>query len=214
MTSTTTAVATDTVLLQATLTAQEAAGVARPAAWLAACPALDPAQLRAVWSAGEQALYLYLSLAQARPMASSELAPLEQAFQRAFPAATGVRASRLTRVFDTAGASAGERPGCHYVVETDPEAGWAQEIANWYDSEHMPGLASVAGCVRASRFLNHDHGPASYACYDLVTPQTLGSEAWLAVRHTDWSSRARPHFTNTRRTMFELLLRGECLLLL
>ena len=113
-----------------------------------------------------------------------------------------MQASRLSRVFDVAGASMGEAAAFHDVVETDPETGWAEEIARWYDTEHMPGLASVPGCVRASRFLNHDHGPLSFACYDLLTQETLGSPAWLAVRNTDWSSRARPHFTNTLRTMF------------
>ena len=83
------------------------------------------------------------------------------------------------------------------------------EIARWYNTEHMPGLAAVPGCVRASRFINHDHGPLSYACYDLVAQETLGSEPWLAVRHTDWSSRARPHFTNTRRTMFGFAAQTE-----
>jgi hypothetical protein len=59
--------------------------------------------------------------------------------------------------------------------------------------------------VRASRYLNHDHGPLSLACYDLVTQETLGSPPWLAVRETEWSSRMRPRFTNTIRTMFDLL---------
>ena len=87
----------------------------------------------------------------------------------------------------------------------DPEAGWMPELSSWYDTEHMPGLATVPGCVGASRFLNHDQGPQSLACYDLVTQETLGSTAWLAVRETEWSSRMRPHFTNTIRTMFDLL---------
>jgi hypothetical protein len=59
--------------------------------------------------------------------------------------------------------------------------------------------------VHAARLLNHDHGPLSLACYDLVIPETLGSPPWLAVRGTAWSSRVRPHFTNTRRTMFTIL---------
>jgi len=63
----------------------------------------------------------------------------------------------------------------------------------------------VPGCVGASRYLNHDHGPASLACYDLVAEDTLGSPAWLAVRATDWSSRTRPHFVGTRRTMFRVI---------
>ena len=156
----------------------------------------------AVLATTPAALYLYLELPLPGLLETSDLAIVEDIFGVSFPEATDVAASRLSRVFDVPGASIGQPPAFHYVVETDPEAGWAEEIARWYDTEHMPGLARVPGCVRASRFLNHDHGPVSFACYDLVSPETLGSVPWLAVRNTEWSDRARPHFTNTRRTMF------------
>ena len=35
----------------------------------------------------------------------------------------------------------------------------------------------------------------------LVSTDTLRSSAWLAVRHTAWSSRILPHLRNTRRTV-------------
>lgn len=116
---------------------------------------------------------------------------------------TTARISRLEKVFAPACASGGEVPAFHYVVEMDPADGHMPELSQWYDTEHMPGLAQVSGCVQATRFLNHDHGPLSLACYDLVSQETLGSLPWLAVRHTDWSSRMRTHFTNTIRTMFK-----------
>jgi hypothetical protein len=118
--------------------------------------------------------------------------------------ASDVRASPLEPMLDIEGASAGERPCFHYVVETDPETGWLQEISRWYDTEHMPGLAAVPGCVRAMRFLNRGGGPLSLACYDLLREDVLGSPPWLAVRATAWSDMARPHFTNTKRTMFRI----------
>jgi len=201
------AVQTDALLVRADvsgLSSQKLPGIADPGAWLAGLSAVVDSRLRAVWSVSPGLLYLYLHLPTPRPVESGDLALLEQGFRRGVPAADQVSVSRLSRVFDMPGASAGESPVFHYVVETDPEAGWADEIARWYNTEHMPGLAGVPGCVRASRYLNHDHGPLSYACYDLVTQETLGSAPWLAVRNTDWSSRARPHFTNTRRTMFAL----------
>ena len=193
---------TDVVLVKAVLPADALEGVAHFRDWLGAIPALASAGLRAFWSAASETLYLYLELPVTSPLDSADLTIVEDIFGVSFPEASGVRASRLSRVFDVAGASLGEGAAFHYVVETDPEAAWAEEIARWYDTEHMPGLASVPGCVRASRFLNHDHSPLSFACYDLLTQETLGSPAWLAVRNTDWSSRARPHFTNTLRTMF------------
>ena len=153
---------------------------------------------RTAWSAEQRLGYVY-----ARTPAGTIAAPaMADAFAQHCGGARDVRLSHLELVFDTAGASAGLAPGFHYVVEMDPEAGWLDEIARWYDREHMPGLAAVPGCIRAMRFLNRGHGPLSLACYDLVTPQTLGSPPWLAVRNTAWSDITRPHFTNTRRTMF------------
>lgn len=119
--------------------------------------------------------------------------------------ASNVEASRLQLQMNAPGHSAASAPRFHYVVETDPETGWADTIYRWYNEEHLPGLAAVPGCCHAWRFLNVDHGPQSLACYDLTEAQVLGSPPWLAVRHTDWSSRCRPHFTNTRRTMMETI---------
>jgi hypothetical protein len=112
---------------------------------------------------------------------------------------------RLESVFKSAGASAGAFAEFRYTVETDATMGWEEEIFRWYDTEHMPGLAAVPGCVLAQRFLNVDGGPHSHACYDLTDPKVLESEAWLAVGHSPWSDRVRPQFRNTRRTMFRTL---------
>jgi hypothetical protein len=114
-----------------------------------------------------------------------------------------VQVSRLQRVMQRQGISHNSQAAVHYVVETDPEAGWQEEIFRWYDQEHMPGLANVPGTVQAQRFLNLDHSPHSFACYDLTAADVLGSEPWLAVRGTAWSDVCRPHFTNTLRTMFD-----------
>jgi hypothetical protein len=111
--------------------------------------------------------------------------------------------SRLQRVMQLQGANHTNQAVVHYVVETDPETGWQDEIFRWYDQEHMPGLAQVPGTIQAQRLLNLDHSPRSFACYDLIAADVLGSDAWLAVRGTAWSDVCRPHFTNTLRTMFE-----------
>ena len=113
------------------------------------------------------------------------------------------RALRLRPLLVLPGAAAGPRAPWHYVVETDvlPEAD--ADFNAWYDTEHLPGLAAVPGTVRAARYLNLDDGPRYHACYDLASRETFGSPQWLAVRATDWSSRVRPAFRNTRRTMFE-----------
>lgn len=118
----------------------------------------------------------------------------------------GAQARVLHLTLDLAGASAGADAPWHYIVETDvlPEA--EADLNAWYDQEHLPGLASVPGTVRAQRFECRDAGPRYLACYDLQTRETFGSPPWLAVRATDWSSRVRPSFRNTRRTMFQKIL--------
>lgn len=93
----------------------------------------------------------------------------------------------------------------HYVVETDVATGCESELQSWYETEHLPGLASVPGCLRARRLVRSpvtDGLPLHVACYELLAPDVTESSPWLAVRHTDWSSRVRPMFRNTRRTLF------------
>ena len=154
-------------------------------------------------------LCAYGALATPSRLADPDLRRLE-AIVGGLPglAGTAPTIDRLERVFLANGASAGESPGFHYVVEMDPAEGWEEELFRWYDTEHMPGLAAVPGCVRAQRFLNRDSGPYSLACYDLTDPGARESSAWLAVRHTRWSDRVRPQFRNTRRTLFRSLPAG------
>lgn len=195
---------TDQILLQARL--DEGAAAAWTTACAAAVAAWPGARLRrAAWSSTTGDAHAYVALPQRRQLEAADLAPVLAALAGALPPDAAPRASRLEQVFEKAGASHDAEPAWHYVVEMDPEAGWHDELARWYDTEHMPGLAAVPGSVRAARLLNHDHGPRSLACYDLVSPDTLGSPPWLAVRHTAWSDRVRPHFTNVRRTMFKTL---------
>jgi hypothetical protein len=196
---------TDFILLQTTLDATAAQGLATAAqSWCAVSP-LPMALHRAAWSADTQTAYVYARMSKRTSMESNLLAALSTAFGNAMAGTSNIRASRLETVMDLPGASSSEQPIFHYVVETDAEDGWMSEIARWYDTEHMPGLAAVPGCIRATRLLNHDHGPQSLACYDLVSTQTLGSAPWLAVRNTAWSDIARPHFINTQRTIFSAI---------
>lgn len=105
------------------------------------------------------------------------------------------------RVSDIPGASHGQPAPWHYIVETDALPEFDQDLNDWYDQEHLPGLASVTGTVRAERFVC-EGSPRYHACYDLVTRETFGCPQWLAVRASAWSDRVRPAFRNTKRTMF------------
>jgi hypothetical protein len=218
-----TSVPTDFLLLRCHL--PDAAGLADAARGFCADNAL--VLHRAAWAADaalqnplSKALpntLIYARLHARAHVPLSAFPALGAAWRNICPGAAETTVSRLESVFERPGHSRAGTPAFHYVVETDPEAGWAEEIFRWYDTEHMPGLAAVPGCVHARRLLNHDHGlheglegpldhgPLSFACYDLVTEDTLGSAPWLAVRGSAWSDITRPHFTNTRRTMMAVL---------
>ena len=126
---------------------------------------------------------------------------------RSLPELNGLQlsAARIEPVFDAAGTSSGQAAPFHYVVETNVSPEHEADLNAWYDIEHMPGLVACPGSVRARRFRNPDASPRYHSCYDLASAETLGSEPWLAVRHTAWSDRVRPHFRNTRRTLFRRL---------
>lgn len=101
------------------------------------------------------------------------------------------------------GASANARAEYHYAVEADVLPEHWPLLDAWYTQEHLPGLAAVPGAIQARRFQRlAGSGPRHIACYELTDPATLQSEPWLAVRHTDWSSRVRPLFISPRRIMF------------
>lgn len=113
---------------------------------------------------------------------------------------------RLAGGYQRAGAAAGRDAPWHYIVATDVQTAAEADFNAWYDAEHLPGLAAVPGTARAQRcqvaLQAHGRSPRYHAAYDLAERSAFNGPAWLAVRGTDWSSRVRPHFTNTRRTMY------------
>lgn len=193
---------TDALLLQFRIDPQDTQQLAAHAARVCADSGL---QLQRLAGTAEGLAYLYARLPVRARLDAQAGTPLADALIRAVSSAHEVCASRLQQVYAVPGQAQGATPLFHYVVETDPEQGWRDELERWYDTEHMPGLAAVPGCIRAQRYYNHDRGPFSLACYDLVAESVLGSPPWLAVRGTPWSDIVRPHFTNTRRTMFRVL---------
>ncbi len=136
------------------------------------------------------------------PTRRASRAQAQERLRAALGALPGVTVARLLLLADVPGASAHEAAPYHYIVETDVLADREEDFNAWYDREHLPGLASVPGTVRAMRFRDIDTHPRYYACYDLTRPETLGSPPWLAVRRSAWSDRVRPTFRNTKRTMF------------
>lgn len=198
------ATAIDSLLLRCTPAAHETATTLAQTAL--ALLRRDFADLRLVRVAQQPqgVAYLYFQLGSPQPLSAEQTGQAERRLRSAGMAGLAACAlSRLQLVMHCIGPANGEATPVHYAVEMDPEAGWQDELFAWYDQEHLPGLAAVAGTAQAFRYLNLDHGPLSLACYDLVDAEVMGCPAWLAVRGTPWSARVRPHFTNTRRTMFD-----------
>jgi len=157
--------------------------------------ALDGGALTLVRALNADRAYAYIPL----PADFGEASSLIERVHAALPAAS---LARLALVQDIDGASQGRPAPYRYVVETDVRAQSDADLNDWYEREHLPGLAAVPGTVRAMRFRNGDGSPRYHACYDLERAETLGSPPWLAVRATAWSDRVRPAFYNTARTMF------------
>jgi hypothetical protein len=123
---------------------------------------------------------------------------------------TSAKYVSLERTLRLDGAAAGREARFHYVVATNVLAAAEADFNAWYDEEHLAGLAAVPGTIAAARFINADPaaGPRYFACYDLATQEAFGSPAWLAVRATAWSTRVRPSFRNTGRTMYRCVSGG------
>lgn len=114
-----------------------------------------------------------------------------------------IAAVRLEPLLAAGAAPLREGAPWHYIVATDIEPAAEADFNAWYDQEHLPGLAAVPGVLRAARFrVAEGPGPRYHACYELADRSAFNGPAWLAVRGTAWSSRVRPHFVNTRRTMY------------
>lgn len=115
----------------------------------------------------------------------------------------GATLARMQPVLTIDGAAFQSDAPWHYIVATDVLDEHEADFNAWYDIEHMPGLAAVPGTARAARYrVVEGDGPRYHACYDLAERSAFDSEPWRAVRGTAWSSRVRPAFRNTRRTMF------------
>ena len=122
----------------------------------------------------------------------------------AVPEVPGVSLVRLEQTLALDGECRGLESPWHYIVATDVLPAQELDFNAWYDTEHLAGLAAVPGVARAARYrVAEGVAPRYHAGYDLARRSAFNSPAWLAVRGTPWSSRVRPGFINTRRTMYQ-----------
>lgn len=146
--------------------------------------------------------YVYFDLNAPRDVAQAEVAALEA---KAAALAGGMKISgvALEKVADIAGRSRGFPSPVHYVVEMEFAPGSEKDITNWYVSEHLPGLASVTGCVRARRYMSA--AGRSFACYDLGSNLVPETAEWMKWRDSPLTQKIRANFVNMKRGVFLVL---------
>lgn len=69
----------------------------------------------------------------------------------------------------------------------------------WYETEHLPQISQVSGCLAARRFRVTSGAQRYLALYHLTGPEVVASKAWEAVAATPWTLRLRPHICDRLR---------------
>ena len=77
----------------------------------------------------------------------------------------------------------------------------------WYDTEHIPALATVPGVLGARRFRATAGGPKYLALYHLTAPEVVESKAWDVARTSDWTTRLMPNFRDRLRLVLRRYVR-------
>jgi hypothetical protein len=81
----------------------------------------------------------------------------------------------------------------------------------WYDEEHLPALAGVAGTLAARRYRSGEaQGSHRYvAIYHLTSPAVARSKAWIDAVETPWTARVRPHLRDRLRILTRRYVRAN-----
>lgn len=78
-----------------------------------------------------------------------------------------------------------------FAMNVAPEAD--QEFNEWYNTEHVPRLTAVTGCLAARRFRCAGGTHKYVALYHLAGPEVASSKAWEEAAITPWTLKIRPH---------------------
>lgn len=87
-----------------------------------------------------------------------------------------------------------------------PEA--EDEFNAWYDTEHIPQLAAVSGCVSARRFVAIASTRKFLALYHVTALDVVLGEAWKKAVETPWTMKVRPHMRDHLRMVCRRYVRG------
>lgn len=76
------------------------------------------------------------------------------------------------------------------AMNVDPQA--EDEFNDWYDTEHLPRLLAVPGCLSARRFRAGGGTHKYLAVYHLDSPEVCASQIWKDAVATPWTARIIP----------------------
>jgi len=102
------------------------------------------------------------------------------------------------------------------VVAHDVPPARDDAFAAWYETEHIPAILQVPGIVTARRFRLVQHAGASVApdvrprhlaIYDVISPDVLDSQQFIAARESPWSQWVRGWSTRRLRIVAKQISR-------
>jgi len=82
------------------------------------------------------------------------------------------------------------------------------EFNEWYNTEHMPRLLGVAGCLAARRFRAEGGSHRYLSVYHLSSPAVCASRSWQDAVTTPWAARITPRTSDRLRIPMRRYLRG------
>ncbi len=96
-----------------------------------------------------------------------------------------------------------EGAGALLVNAINIAAEHSHDFHAWYDTEHIPALASVPGTLAARRYLSAETGGSHrhVALYHLASADVASSDAWKRAVDTPWSARVRGCFRDRLRLL-------------
>jgi hypothetical protein len=89
------------------------------------------------------------------------------------------------------------------AVGQEPAAGHETEFNEWMDTEHVPGLAAVDGCLSGHRYRSLSGEPGYFAIYHLRDLTANTTPEWRSVGASEWSARMKPHARKRVRGVYE-----------
>ena len=112
-----------------------------------------------------------------------------------------------------------------FIASMDVDADKEDLFNEVYDTEHVPNLLKVPGCLSVTRYrkqplvlgiggerkqIDTESEPTFVAVYEVESPDVLVSDAWVAaVEAGRWPTEVRPHTKNRHHVLHEIMAPEE-----